>query len=121
VGTHDHNQVNCSARMVLNVNRDSMALVGFSPPTRVFEAAGAGACLITDRWQGIEAFFAPGREILTAGGPEEVVAYLRAVSESSAREIGRNMQTRALREHTYALRVRQFESIVTMAQAAVLS
>jgi len=121
VGTHDHNQVNCSARMVLNVNRDSMALVGFSPPTRVFEAAGAGACLITDRWQGIEAFFEPGREILTAGGPEEVVAYLRAVSESNAREIGRNMQTRALREHTYALRARQFESIVTMAQAAVLS
>jgi len=31
------------------------------------------------------------------------------------------MQTRALREHTYALRARQFESIVTMAQAAVLS
>jgi len=121
VGTHDHNQVNCSARMVLNINRDSMALVGFSPPTRVFEAAGAGACLITDRWQGIEAFFAPGTEILTACGPEEVVAYLRTVSESDAKEIGRNMQTRALREHTYALRARQFESIVTMAQAAVLS
>ena len=38
-----------SARMVLNMNRESMAKVGFSPPTRVFEAAGAGACLITDR------------------------------------------------------------------------
>ncbi len=54
VGTGDHNRVNCSARMVLNINRDSMAGVGFSPPTRVFEAAGAGACLITDRWAGIE-------------------------------------------------------------------
>ena len=33
----------------LNVNRESMARYGFSPPTRVFEAVGAGACLITDR------------------------------------------------------------------------
>src|SRR5215469_11258447 len=39
VGTRDHNRVNSSARMVLNINRDSMAAVGFSPPTRVFEAA----------------------------------------------------------------------------------
>ena len=50
VATNDHNRVNCSARLVLNLNRDSMANVGFSPPTRVFEAAGSGACLITDAW-----------------------------------------------------------------------
>ena len=56
VATGDHNRVNCSARMVLNINRDSMAGVGFSPPTRVFEAAGAGACLITDQWDGIDHF-----------------------------------------------------------------
>ena len=47
-----HNRLNCSARMVLNINRESMANVGFSPPTRIFEAAGAGACLVTDRWTG---------------------------------------------------------------------
>src|SRR5262249_3659309 len=67
VGTDDHNRVDCSARMVLNINRDSMAGVGFSPPTRVFEAAGAGACLITDRWAGIDRFFTPQEEILVAG------------------------------------------------------
>ena len=66
VGTGDHNRINCSARMVLNINRESMASVGFSPPTRVFEAAGAGACLITDDWAGIEEFFEPGCEILVA-------------------------------------------------------
>src|SRR6185436_16662234 len=33
VRTEDHNAVNCSARMVLNINRDSMANVGYSPPT----------------------------------------------------------------------------------------
>ncbi len=48
VPTADHNALNASARAVLNVARDSMASVGFSPATRVFEAAGAGACIITD-------------------------------------------------------------------------
>ena len=66
VGTAEHNAFNCSARAVLNVNRASMAAYGFSPPTRVFEAAGAGACLITDAWDGVEQFLEPGREILVA-------------------------------------------------------
>ena len=53
-------------RCVLNVSRESMARYGWSPATRVFEAAGAGACLITDRWRGIEMFLEPGREVLVA-------------------------------------------------------
>jgi spore maturation protein CgeB len=112
VGTGDHNRVNCSARMVLNINRDSMACVGFSPPTRVFEAAGAGACLITDRWAGIEEFFTPDEEILVAGSADGVVSHLRCVSAAMAEEIGANMRRRALRDHTYALRAREFDSIV---------
>src|SRR6185295_19413523 len=54
VYTRDHNAFNCTARAVLNVSRDSMARYGFSPATRVFEAAGAAACVITDAWEGIE-------------------------------------------------------------------
>src|SRR5947209_12135762 len=73
VGTGDHNRINCSARMVLNINRESMADVGFSPPTRVFEAAGAGACLITDAWAGVDQSFVPQQEILVASSAEEIV------------------------------------------------
>jgi spore maturation protein CgeB len=112
VGTGDHNRMNCSARMVLNINRDSMAGVGFSPPTRVFEAAGAGACLITDRWAGIETFFVPDEEILVAGSAEEIVIYLRSVTRARAREISSNMRQRALRDHTYELRAKEFDAIV---------
>jgi spore maturation protein CgeB len=115
VGTQDHNRLNCSARVVLNINRDSMAAVGFSPPTRIFEAAGAGACVITDRWAGVEEFFAAGTEILIAGSAEEVVERLRECSPDSAREVGNNMRRRAIHEHTYTLRARQFESIVAPA------
>jgi spore maturation protein CgeB len=112
VRTGDHNRVNCSARMVLNINRDSMAGVGFSPPTRVFEAAGAGACLITDRWAGIEQFFEPEQEILVAASAEDIVACLRNTSADRAHEIGENMRHRALRDHTYALRAREVDAII---------
>jgi spore maturation protein CgeB len=104
VATADHNRVNCSARMVLNVNRESMADVGFSPPTRVFEAAGAGACLITDAWTGIDLFFATGAEILVASSAEQIVAHLRSISPECSRAIGAAMRGRALRDHTYPLR-----------------
>jgi spore maturation protein CgeB len=117
VATGDHSRMNCSARMVLNVNRDSMADVGYSPPTRVFEAAGAGACLITDCWSGIEEFFAPEREILVAEYAEQVVAYLRRVSNVEAKEIGGRMRQRALHDHTYALRAQEFDAIVENAYA----
>jgi spore maturation protein CgeB len=104
--------------MVLNINRDSMAGVGFSPPTRVFEAAGAGVCLITDQWAGIEMFFTPGQEILVAASAEEIVTCLRTISDSDARKLGANMRQRALRDHTYALRGQEFDAIVMNRMAA---
>jgi spore maturation protein CgeB len=112
VGTAHHNVINCSARMVLNINRESMAKVGFSPPTRVFEAAGAAACLITDAWLGVEHFFKPGREILVAHGSDDVVHYLRQIRAEQAQSIGSAMHDRALRDHTYQLRARQVDDIL---------
>jgi spore maturation protein CgeB len=112
VGTSDHNRVNCSARMVLNLNRDSMASVGFSPPTRVFEAAGACACVITDAWAGIETFFEPGEEILLASSAEEIVDILRSTGPEHAAQIGRAMRQRALRDHTYNQRAEQVSELL---------
>jgi len=114
VGTGDHNRVNCSARVVLNISRESMANVGFSPATRVFEAAGAAACLITDAWQGVETFFEPDREILVAEDAEAVVSLLRNTTAECRREIGDHMRHRALADHTYKLRARQVNAILTM-------
>ena len=112
VGTAHHNVINCSARMVLNINRESMAKVGFSPPTRVFEAAGAAACLITDAWLGVEHFFEPEREILVARGADDVMRYLRQISLEQAQSIGSAMHERALRDHAYRLRARQVNDIL---------
>jgi spore maturation protein CgeB len=105
VYTRDHNAFNVSARTVLNVSRDSMAAYGYSPATRVFEAAGASACIITDAWEGIGEFFEPGREILIASNGPMVAEILARLSAADARRIGQAAKTRALAEHSYERRV----------------
>jgi len=119
VGTAQHNVINRSARMVLNINRESMAGIGFSPPTRVFEAAGSGACLITDSWAGIEQFFELGREILVASTAEDIVRHLREISSERAASIGKAMRARALRDHTYSMRAQHVDDILRAANSAV--
>lgn len=115
VGTADHNAFNASPRAVLNVARDSMAEVGYSPATRVFEAAGAGACIITDSWTGIELFLKPGAEILVARDGREVAEQLSALTEQRSREIGAAALRRVLTEHTYSVRAAETDTILKQA------
>jgi spore maturation protein CgeB len=113
VFSRDHNAFNASPRAILNVNRDSMARYGFSPPTRIFEAAGAGACVLSDRWHGIELFLEPEREILLAADGGEVLERLRALTPERAREIGQAARRRVLAEHTYVQRARLLEAALS--------
>lgn len=112
VPTARHNVLNSSARLVLNIHREAMARNGYSPATRLFEAAGAGACNITDDWTGIDAFFEPGREVLVARTPDDVVRYVREITAEQAREIGRAARRRAIEDHSYSGRARQVDEIL---------
>jgi spore maturation protein CgeB len=111
VGTADHNGFFGSALATLNVNRDSMARYGFSPPTRVFEAIGAGACLITDQWDGIDHFLEPGREVLVAATAAEVAEHINTLTPDRARTIAGCARARILDLHTYRHRARQFNEL----------
>jgi spore maturation protein CgeB len=117
VSTRDHNAFNVTPRAVLNINRASMAEVGFSPPTRVFEAAGAGACLITDNWPGIDTFLAPGEEILVARDGRDVAELLGGLSDARAAEIGARALRRVLADHTYEQRAVLVDALLRRARA----
>jgi spore maturation protein CgeB len=119
VFTGEHNAFNCTPAAVLNVNRDSMARFGFSPPTRVFEAAGAAACILTDQWEGLELFLEPGREVLAAADGEEVAAHVSALTPKRARALGRAARARVLAEHTYARRAELVETVLGVTPAGV--
>jgi spore maturation protein CgeB len=112
VYTADHNAFNCTPLAVLNISRESMARYGFSPATRVFEAAGAGACLITDEWIGIELFLEPGEEVLVAADGASVAEHLDSLTEERSRAIGLAALKRVHAEHTYAHRAEQLEAVL---------
>ncbi|MBD0331214.1 MAG: glycosyltransferase [Chitinophagaceae bacterium] len=112
VFTKDHNAFNCSPKAVLNISRQSMASYGFSPATRVFEAAGAGACIITDFWTGIDYFFEPQKEILVAQNGEDVTEILSSLTQDKAEEIGKAALKKVLAEHTYTHRAAELDKIL---------
>jgi len=112
VYTADHNAFNCTPLAVLNISRESMARYGFSPATRVFEAAGAAACLMTDAWEGLGQFFEPGVEMLVAHSGEEVAGQLRGLDAARARAIGQAALRRVLAEHTYDHRAAQLDAVL---------
>jgi len=117
VPTGDHRVWNCSARLVLNINRSDMAATGYSPPTRVFEAAGCGSCVLTDAWEGIPTFFEPDHEILVASSADDIVNHLRMTGADRARTIGRAARERVLRDHTYSRRASELDRALSIPRA----
>lgn len=113
VYTRDHNAFNSTPTAVLNVCRESMARYGHSPATRVFEAAGAGACIITDQWEGLDEFFEPGKEWLSAKDGEQVADLIDSLDPEHARKIGEAARRRVLACHTYDERASLVETLLT--------
>ena len=105
----------CSARMTLNVTRQTMAQYGFCPSGRLFEAAACGAPILTDSWEGLETFFAPGIEILPVHDTAGVLEAL-SLSDHELARIAQAAYARVLEFHTAGQRALQFEAIVERAR-----
>jgi spore maturation protein CgeB len=99
-------------RFTLNVTREDMVKAGWSPSVRLFEAAACGVPVITDPWDGLDAFFEPGREILVAETPDDVLAHLE-FGEDDRLAIGRRARRRVLAAHTADHRAAELERHVT--------
>jgi spore maturation protein CgeB len=100
-----------SSRLTLNVTRQAMAEIGWCPSGRLFEASACGVPILSDRWEGLDAFFEPGREILVASGAHEVMAPLD-LTDAELRRIGEAGRDRTLAEHTADQRVEAFEQLL---------
>jgi spore maturation protein CgeB len=107
----EHPAFLCSSALTLNVTRRAMAEMGFCPSGRLFEAAACGVPLLSDAWTGLDAFFTPGDEILTARTTEEAMAALSLPREELA-GIARNARERTLAEHTSERRAAELEALL---------
>jgi tRNA (mo5U34)-methyltransferase len=100
-----------SSRLTLSVTRKAMAENGWCPSGRLFEAAACGTPVLSDWWDGLDAFFTPGREILVARTTQDAIAALE-LSDAEVARIAQAAQERTLAEHTSEHRVQELERLV---------
>jgi spore maturation protein CgeB len=111
---HEHPAFYASSRLTVNATRADMAAMGWCPSGRLFEAAACGCPVLSDTWAGLDTFFEPGREILTAGTTEEALAALDR-SDAELRRIGAAARERTLAEHTSDHRAAELISMLDSA------
>ncbi|MFC7478372.1 glycosyltransferase [Dankookia sp. GCM10030260] len=98
-----------ASRFTLNVTRADMIRAGWSPSVRLFEAAACGTPVISDVWDGLDTLFAPGKEILLAGGPKTVLGALIGMPEADRQHLAAAARQRVLMEHTASHRATELE------------
>jgi spore maturation protein CgeB len=120
VAQSEHARFYGSQRFTLNLTRDAMVAAGWSPSVRLFEAAACGVPVISDTWAGIETLFEPGREIVLAREPEEVLAVLEGLAERRRRAIGAAARARVLAAHTAEHRAAELEKLLGLGVGAAV-
>lgn len=108
----EHKEFYSASRFTLNITRSDMTTAGYSPSVRLFEAAACGVPVISDEWPGLESFFRPGEEILTASDCEDVKALITQMKEADRFRIGRRARRRVLAEHSGEKRARELERLI---------
>lgn len=106
----DHAAFYSSNRATLNLTRAAMVRYGWSPSVRLFEAAACGACILSDRWPGLDELLEPGREILLVEDGADVLRHLASLTSERRARIGEAARRRILADHTYVRRAAQLES-----------
>lgn len=93
------------------LNRHGEVAEGYTNNMRCFEATGCGAVLVTERSKNLHDFFT-STEAVAYSGPEEAVYAIRGLlrNEPLRKQIAENGQSRTLRDHTYAERMKVVSS-----------
>jgi spore maturation protein CgeB len=107
-------------RFALNITRAEMVRAGWSPSVRLFEAGACGVAVISDWWEGLDAFFEPEREILIAEDADDVLRHL-ALPERARARIGNAARARVLRDHTAERRARELVEHAARVRGEVLA
>jgi len=115
VSQRDHREFYTAQRFTLNLTRDAMARMGYSPSVRLFEAAACGVPIISDAWPGLETFFTPGRDLLVAESTDDVLRYLRDFPDGERRRLAGRARERVCGAHTPWHRARELESYIAEA------
>ncbi len=102
-----------SATVTLALARDDERQVGWCPSDRLLEAAASGVPIVSDRWDGLDRFFEPGREILAASQTDDVTTALMLPRNHLA-DLGQRARQRALSEHSAERRAQELRGLLDL-------
>lgn len=106
VAPQDHPLFYAQSRYTLNLTREAMRRLGYSPSVRLFEAAACGSAIVSDRWDGLETALTPGEEILVAETGAGMLDILDDYPAAARRRLQEAARRRAVRDHDGAARAR---------------
>ena len=115
VPSREHPRFYASAQLTLNITRQAMAVSGWCPSGRLFEAAACGAPILSDWWEGLDEFLAPGREIIIVRTTDDVLAALER-SDAELVRIGAAARERVLARHTAERRAAELEMLLSQSE-----
>lgn len=102
------------AKSAITINIHIDAAKGQASNMRLFEATGAGACLLTDWQEDLGNYFEPDVEVATFRNADELVAKARFLIENpdERARIAEAGRARTMREHLFSHRVSRLEKIL---------
>ena len=105
------------SKINLNITRESHTHVYASATSRPFELAAYGACIVSQPYNGIDEWFAVGKELVIAPSSREAIEIYQWLlgDEEAAQGFGRKARERVLREHTFHHRAKQAIEVIRAA------
>jgi spore maturation protein CgeB len=117
VAPAEHARFYSSSRITLNLTRSEMAANGWCPSGRFFEAAACATPLMTDAWEGLDAFFDPRHELRVVYRADDVEEALR-MPDVDLQSMAARARQRTLDEHTGQVRARQLLNYLEEARSS---
>jgi hypothetical protein len=102
------------SKLNLVITRGAHANTPRSSSSRPFELASMGACMVCNPYEGIEAWFEPGKELFVVESEDEALERYRYLltHDAERRRVGAAARERVLKAHTFRHRARELVSIV---------
>jgi spore maturation protein CgeB len=95
-----------------HVMRPEQRFWGWSVGLGVLEAAASGVPTLTEHWEGMERFFAPGSEICVLESGQDFRRILKEMGPEEVAKIGGRARNRVNAEHSVRKRVLELESLI---------
>ncbi len=102
-----------ASKVTFNIHTD--AANGFVGNIRLFEATGAGTCLLTDRGKNMKDLFDEDRELVTYSSVDECISKLRFLleNEQERKKIAEAGQKRTLKDHSFQNRAMAIDEVIS--------